>query len=118
LLPAKFVPIADTQPAIAGALGKLLDKVVAGEDIRSGLTAELAARITPEASKFVQQRLSKLWPGGTLTLVKRVASSETGGQPVSTFRLSKGGEANLITFGLDSSGKVSRLGLSGDRDYE
>jgi CubicO group peptidase (beta-lactamase class C family) len=118
LLPAKFVPIADTQPAIAGALGKLLDKVVAGEDIRSGLTAELAARITPEASKFVQQRLSKLWPGGTLTLVKRVASSETGGQPVSTFRLSKGGEANLITFGLDSRGKVSRLGLSGDRDYE
>lgn len=118
LLPAKLAPITDTQPAIASALAKLLDKVMAGEDIRPELTAELAAYITPEASKSAQQRLSALWPGGTLTLVKRSPSEESRGQPVSTFRLSKGGEAVLITFGTEPSGKVSALGLSADREYD
>ena len=41
-----------------------------------------------------------------------------GGQPVSTFRLSKGAGAALIIFGLDAGGKISTLGLAPDREYE
>jgi CubicO group peptidase (beta-lactamase class C family) len=118
LLPAKLAPIADTQPAIAAALAKLLDQVVAGEDIRPQTTSELAARITPDTSKWVRHSLSMLWPGGTLMLVKRTPSPEITGRSTSVFRLSKGGDAVLISFGLDSNGKVSTLRTSPDRDYE
>src|SRR4029077_16014879 len=62
LLPAKLTAIADAQPAIAASLARLLDHVVAGEDIRPQTTAELAEHITPDASKWVQHRLSTLWP--------------------------------------------------------
>ncbi len=80
LLPAKLTPIADTQPAIAASLTKLLDQVVAGVDIRPRTTAALAAALTPEANKSAQQRLSKLWPGGTLTLVKRTSIASDAGE--------------------------------------
>jgi CubicO group peptidase (beta-lactamase class C family) len=118
LLPAKLTAIADTQPAIATTLAKLLDQVVAGEDIRPQTTPELAALITPDTSNQAQQRLSKLWPGGTLTLVKRTPVPGAAGQFTSMFRLSKGAEAVLIFFGLTPNGKISTLGLSPDREYE
>jgi CubicO group peptidase (beta-lactamase class C family) len=118
LLPARLTPIADTQPAIANALAKLLDQVVAGEDIRPQTTSELAARITPDRSKWFRHSLSTLWPGGTLMLVKRTPSPELTGRSTSVFRLSKGSDAVLISFGLDSNGKVSTLSTSPDRDYE
>jgi len=118
LLPAKLAPIADTQPTIAASLRNLLDHLVAGDDVRPLAAPELAARITPEASKSVQQRLSKLWPGGTLTLVRRTALPDQAGLSASMFRLTKGAETVLISFGLDSNGKISVLGLSADRDYE
>jgi CubicO group peptidase (beta-lactamase class C family) len=118
LLPAKLTPIADTQPAIAAALAKLLDEVVAGEDIRPQTTVELAADFTPDTSKRAQERLSKLWPRGTLTLLKRTLLPGAAGQFTSMFRLSKGTEAVLLSFGLDSNGKISTLGLSADSEYE
>jgi len=40
------------------------------------------------------------------------------GQFTSMFRLTNGVEAVLISFGLDSNGKISILRLSLDRDYE
>ena len=40
------------------------------------------------------------------------------GRVTSLFRLKKGSEAAMVSFGLDSAGKVSTLGLSPDRDYE
>ena len=118
LLPAKLIAIADTQPAIAAALAKLLDQVLAGDDIRPQTTDQLAARITPDASKWVQHRLSTLWPGGTLILVKRTPSPDGAGQSTSVFRISKGTDAVLIFFGLDSKGKVATLRTAPDRDYE
>jgi hypothetical protein len=71
LLPKKLTPIGDTQPAIAASLATLLDEVVAGKDIRPQTTVELAADFTPDTSTRAQERLSKLWPSGTLTLLKR-----------------------------------------------
>jgi len=118
LLPAKLTTIADSQPAIAASLAKLLDQLGAGEDIRPHTTAELAGLITPDASKQARQRLSTFWPGGSLTLVKRTPVPGDAGRFTSMFRLSKGSEAVLISFGLDSNGKISTLGLSPDREYE
>jgi len=118
LLLAKLTAIPDTQPAIAASLSKLLDKVVGGEDIRPQTTAELAALITPETSKGAQQRLSTVWPGGTLALVKRTPVPGEAGRFTSLFRLSKGADAVLISFGLDASGKISALGLTPNREYE
>jgi hypothetical protein len=118
LLPAKLTPIMDNEPAIAGSLTKLLDQLAAGQDIRPQATPEVAADLTPEATKSVQARMSKLWPGGTLTLVKRTPVPGDAGRVTSLFRLKKGSEAAMVSFGLDSAGKVSTLGLSPDRDYE
>jgi len=89
LLPPKLAAIPDKDPAIAAKVAKLLDQIVASEDIRPQTTAQLAALITPEAAASVRKSLSPVWPGGTLTLVKRDAGGPTG-QPVSTFRVSKG----------------------------
>lgn len=93
---------------------------MAGEDFRPQTTAELAARITPDTSKWIQRRLSTLWPGGSLTLVKRMPppDADAVGQFTSVFRLSKQNDAVLIFFGLDSKGKVSTLRTAPDREYE
>jgi CubicO group peptidase (beta-lactamase class C family) len=120
--PALTVPkleaIADNQPELAERLKKLLDENVAGKDIRPETSPQLAALLTPEASKRWQQSLAKLWPGGTLTLVKRDKGPEGGPQWISTYRLSKGGDATLLVFGLGSDGKIAILHLSPDREYQ
>lgn len=118
LLPAKLTAIADTQPAIAGSLAKLLDQIVAGEDIRAQTTSELATLLTPGANKRAQARLEKVWPGGTLTLVRRTPLPDAADRFSSMFRVSKGSEAALVLYGLDAGGKVSLLRISPDRDYE
>jgi len=122
VVPALAIPkleaIADDQPEVAVRLKKLLDEIVAGTDIRAETTTQLAAAITPETSKRWQQRLAKLWPGGTLTLVKRDKGAEGEPQGVSTYRLSKGGDAMLLVFGLDTDGKIPTLNLLRDRGYE
>ena len=114
----RLIAINDTQPELADRLKKILDKVVAGEDIRPETSAQLAAVITPEMAKRAQERLSKLWPGGTLTLVKREKGPEGQARWVSTFRLSKGQDAMLLVFGVGPDGKIPILGLSPDREYE
>lgn len=116
LLPAKLAVITDSDPTIAVEVAKLLDQIVAGEDIRPQTTAQLAALITPEAAASVRKRLTAIWPGGTITLVKRDAGPK--GQPVSTFRVSKGSEATLIIYGLDADGKIGVLRIAPDREYE
>jgi len=118
LLPEKLAAVPDSQPAIAASLAKTLDELVEGADIRPQTTAKLAALITPDMVKGLRQRLSKLWPGGKLTLVKRTPLSDDPGQFNSTFRLSKGAEALLIGFSLNADGKISSLGFSPDREYE
>lgn len=118
LSPPRLEAIADNQPELAERLKKLLDEIVAGTDIRPETSPQLAALFTLDMSKRVQQRLAKLWPGGTLTLVRRVKGPEGGPQWVSTYRLSKGGDAMLLVFGLGTDGKIPILGLSPNREYE
>src|SRR5579863_5318256 len=117
LMPAKLTAMDDGQPELAARLKKTLDKAAGGQDLRADATPELAAHISPETSEHVKARLATLWPGGTLTLVKREPGSN-GSSPVSTFRLSKGGDAMLIVFGLADDGKIATLGLQPDRDYD
>ncbi len=116
LQPAKLSAIPDKDPSISSKVAKLLDQIVAGEDIRPQATPQLAALITPEAAASVRKRLAALWPGGAMTLVKRDAGSKS--PPVSTFRISKGSEAILIVYGLDPDGKIATLGIAPNREYE
>lgn len=116
LLPAKLAAIADNDPAIAARVAHVLDQTVAGEDLRPQAAAQLASYLTPEAMGYARQRFTALWPGGTLTLVQREPSE--GSQPISTFRLAKGNEAVLITFGLDAAGKIATLRLAPNREYQ
>jgi CubicO group peptidase (beta-lactamase class C family) len=121
--PALTVPklgaIADNDPELALRLKKLLDQLVAGTDIRSRTTPQLAAQLTPETAKRFQESLAKLWPGGTLILVRRDKGAE--GEPpwVSTYRLIKGNNAILLAFGVGTDGKIPTLTLLKDRgDYQ
>ncbi len=120
--PALTVPkleaIADDQPELAERLKKLLDEIVAGTDIRPETAPQLAALITPDSTKDMQRSLGKLWPGGTLTLVRRDKGTEGQPQWVSTYRLSKGGEAVLLVFGLGADGKIPIFGRMQNREYQ
>jgi Beta-lactamase len=118
LMPPKLLPIADTQPGVAFSLAGLLDQVESGKDIRPQTTPELAAHVTPDASKWVQHRLATLWPGGTLTLVKRMPPPNSTGQSTFVFRLSKGDDAVLVFFGFASDGKIATLRTAPDREYD
>jgi hypothetical protein len=121
--PALTVPklgaIADNQPELSERVKKLLDEIVAGKDIRPETTPQLTARIMPDTSKRWQQSLAKLWPGGTLTLVKRDKGTEGEPQWISTYRLTRGSDAVLLAFGLGADGKIAILALLSDRgDYQ
>jgi CubicO group peptidase (beta-lactamase class C family) len=118
LTAAKLEAIADNHPELAERLKKLLDEIVAGTDIRPEATPQLAALITPDVAKDMQRSLEKLWPGGTLTLVRREKGTEGEPQWISTYRLSKGGEAMLLEFGLGTDGKIPIFGWSSNREYE
>lgn len=114
----KLEAMNDTQPEVADRLKKLLDEIVAGKDIRPEVSAQLAAVITPEMAKRAQDRLGKLWPGGTVTLVKRVKGPEGGPEWISTYRVKKGDDAMLMVFGVGADGKIPTLGLQPDREFE
>ena len=118
LMPAKMTAIPDAQPQIAATLVTLLNQVVAGKGVGSILSAALAQEITPAAAKPIEETLSQLWPGGSLTLVKRLTPPSMPGQEVSVFRLSKGDKAIMILFALDSDGKVSMMRILPNREYE
>ena len=118
LMPAKLTAIPDKDPAIAGALRKLLDQIVSGTDIRPQAAPALAAVITPETTKGVQHILAPVWPGGTLILVQREAAPAASGVIASTFRISKGSSSLLIHYGRDAEGKIAILGFSPDRPWE
>jgi CubicO group peptidase (beta-lactamase class C family) len=116
LMLAKVAAIADNDPTVAKKVAHLLDQIVAGEDIRPQTSAQLSALITPEAAANVKSMLSSIWPGGVMTLVKRDTNPK--GQTVSTYRVSKGSDAKMITYGLDADGKIGTLGFAPDRDYQ
>lgn len=116
LLPAKLAAIADTQPALTASLVKLLDQLAAGPDVASPPDGN-GARIIPD-SKWVRQRLANLWPGGTLTLVKRMPAPNMADQPTSVFRLRKGEDAVLIFINSLADARISSLRTAPDREYD
>jgi hypothetical protein len=85
---------------------------------RPQTTTQLAARMTPDTSKWVRHRPSTLWPGGALTLVKLIPPPSPSDQSRSVFRLSKGDDTVLIFFGFASDGKISTLRTAPDREYD
>ena len=118
LLPAKLSPIADSQPAIATSLRTTLDHLVAGDDVRPQVSPELAARLTPDGMKWIQKSLSIVWPGGTLSLVKRNPVPHAQNHVSSIFRLVKDKGALLIVYVLSPDGKIFDFYLMPDRPYE
>lgn len=110
----KLEAIADNQPELAMRLEKLLNEIVAGRDIRAEMTPQLSAAITTDE---MQRSLGKLWPGGTLTLVRRELGTEGESRLVSWYRLSKGGDAALLVFGVGADGKVSTFVKLRNREY-
>lgn len=120
--PALTVPelkaIPDDHPELVGRLKKFLDEIVAGTDVRPEITPQLAARITPDAAKGMQQRIGKLSPGGTLALVKRMKGAEGEPEGISWYRLSKGGDAMLLVFGVAGDGKITTFVALPNREYE
>jgi CubicO group peptidase (beta-lactamase class C family) len=103
LLPQKLSRIADNRPGIAASLASLLGRIANGRVRDAG--AETRRLIAP------------LWPGGTLTLVDRVPSPETGSLMLSQFRLAKAGRSLLVTYGLSARGKIDVLFVEPDKEY-
>jgi hypothetical protein len=116
LMPAKLVAIEDKQPELLASLKMLLDQLATGQDVKSQLTPELAARITPESSKTIQSRLAAVLPPDSTVLVSRDELPD--GRLRSQYRFSKNGETLLIVYGLDKTGKVASLGFSPDQEYK
>jgi len=73
---------------------------------------------TAEPPKLTALRLAKLWPGGTLTLVKRMAAPSSADESTSVFRLSKGDDAVLIFIGSPSDRRISTLRTAPEREYD
>ena len=114
-MPPKLAAIPDDQPALAESLKKLLAQLAAGEDVRSQLSPELAAALTPDETKDVQSELKDVWPADSLVLViRRPVGSGIG----SVYRIRKGDHARLITYGLDKEGKVALFADSPDQEYQ
>ena len=115
LMPPKLIAIPDDQPAIAERLKKLLAQIVAGEDVRSQMTTEMAAALTPDDAKDVQSEMKQVWPPDSLVLVKRRPVGDVTG---SVYRIRKGDHTWLITFALDKDGKVAIFADSFDQEYQ
>ena len=118
LLPPKLSAIEDTQPAIVASLRTLLDRIAAGQDIRDRLAPDFAKIITPEITKSVQTRVAPVWPGGSLTLVRRNPAPNDATRTLSTFRLAKGDQALIVVYALAADGKVVGLQFQPDREYQ
>jgi CubicO group peptidase (beta-lactamase class C family) len=117
LTPARLTAIADDKPEIGAAMARMLDKLVAGEDIRSEVTVEALKFLTPEIEAATRKMLQPLWPGGTLALVEREPVPDAPGRLGSTFRLKKGSDAVLVYFVLNAEGNIADLEISADREY-
>jgi CubicO group peptidase (beta-lactamase class C family) len=115
LQPPKLAAIPDDQPALAESLKKLLAQMAAGKDVRSQLSPELAAALTPDETKDVQSELKDVWPPDSLVLVIR---KPVGSGIGSVYRIRKGDHALLITYGLDKEGKVVLFANAPDQEYQ
>ena len=94
---------------------KLLAQIAAGDDVRSQLSPELAAALTPDETRDVQSELKDVWPSDSLVLVIRKSLSSGIG---SVYRIRKGDHALLITYALDKAGKVTLFANAPDQEYQ
>ncbi|MGB6517864.1 MAG: serine hydrolase domain-containing protein [Candidatus Cybelea sp.] len=117
LLPQKLSEIPDTQPRIAKSLATLLDVLNAGGNARALVTSDVADYLKTQAPT-IGRMISPLWPGGTLTLVKRRPSLENHALTTSRFRLAKGARSALIWYRLDPGGRVDELLFEPDEEYQ
>jgi CubicO group peptidase (beta-lactamase class C family) len=117
LLPAKLTAIPDARPGTVAALASLLDRMAAGADLHPFVSKELAQAIDSAATAAIRRRIAPLWPGGTLALVLRQPSPDDASLTISQFRLTKGVNSMLITYGLDAHGKVDTLYFEPDQEY-
>jgi CubicO group peptidase (beta-lactamase class C family) len=126
LMPAILGPIADSKPEIQKRLREDLDALVAGKDIRRKTDPKLTTILTRDELFWVtltsslpvqvnRSRLAGVWPGGSLTLVKRISRPNTTHGETSIFRLSKGKQALLIIF---EAGEAGVFGIAPDGGYE
>jgi CubicO group peptidase (beta-lactamase class C family) len=118
LLPPKLTAIPDDRPRTAQSLASLLDRMASGTDVRPFVSKELAQAIDSAVIAEVRRRLAPVWPGGTLVLVLRTSAPGDGSLTVSQFRLTKGPDSMLITFGLDAHGEVNALYFGPDQEYQ
>lgn len=114
LLPPKLAEIADTRPALATTLMKLLDRLA---DRQESASQTADTRIIPD-TKWVRHRISGLWPGGTLSLLKRMPGASATEEETSVFRLSKGDDAVLIFISSHADAQISALRTAPDREYD
>lgn len=115
LMPAKLTAIPDDQPALAVGLTRLLTQMIAGQDVSSQLTSEMAAALTPDEMADVRAELKPVWPPDSMVLVKRRLLGDMTG---SVYRLRKGENSLLVTYGVDKSGKVALFADSPDQEYQ
>ena len=115
LVPPKLTPIEDKQPELTGRLRALLDQIAAGKDVRNQLTSGMAAVLAPESAPEMAASLQRFWPPESMSLVSR---TEEDGETISRYRIRKGAETRIVTFGLDKEGKVDGLGIGTDPDVE
>jgi CubicO group peptidase (beta-lactamase class C family) len=118
LSPSKLGAIPDTQPEIAATLTKVLDHLATSQDVLPFFSTTFASSITPGATAGAKETLSNLWPGGTLTLVKRLTPPGTTTPLISVFRLAKGDNALMILVFVDPDGKISNFRFLPNREYE
>ncbi|MGA8533348.1 MAG: serine hydrolase domain-containing protein [Candidatus Tumulicola sp.] len=117
LLPQKLTAIPDVQPQIKKSLATLLDALNAGENARALVTPDVADYLRTQRPT-IRQMMSPLWPGGTLTLVKRRPSLENDALTASRFRLTKGAHSLLVWYRLDARKKVDELFFEPDEEYQ
>jgi hypothetical protein len=116
LLPPKLIPMPDTQPAVAMSLVKTLDRLTASHDSTSQSPDVTGVRFIPD-SKWLHRRLTNLWPGGTLALLKRIPGADPTDESASMFRLSKGSVTVMLYVESRPNGTISSL-RTADREYD
>jgi len=117
LTPSKLNAIPDTEPQIAAKLVKMLNGLVAGEDVRPMFSIAFAQSITPQVDEQARKEFSVLWPGGSIELLKRQTPQGNSGRTISLFRVRKGSKAKLIVFALNGDGKIAMFRLLPNREY-
>ncbi|MGC2408274.1 MAG: serine hydrolase domain-containing protein [Candidatus Cybelea sp.] len=116
LLPARLVPIADTQPRIAALLRSTFDAAVAGKSLASFISPDFAKAI-PNGDAVLRKLLAGLWPDGNLVLVDRRPEPDDPTLTFSEFRLTRGSKSTLVNFGLNAKGQIDALWFEPNREY-